>query len=43
MTRRLLLILLTLAVAFPAAAQSTRIRGKVTDARTGEPLPFVGI
>ena len=43
MSRRLLLILLTLAVAFTAAAQSTRIRGRVTDARTGEPLPFVGV
>ena len=40
MSRRLLLILLTLAVAFTAAAQSTRIRGRVTDARTGEPLAY---
>ena len=26
-----------------AAGQTTRVSGRVTDARTGEPLPFVNI
>ena len=37
-----LFLALILAV-LPAAGQSTRVRGVVRDAETGEPLPFVGV
>ena len=43
MTKRLLISLIVLLTAFTAAGQSTRVRGGVYDAETGEPLPFVGI
>jgi hypothetical protein len=41
--KRLLTILLLLLTAFAASAQSTRVRGKVLDAETGEPIPFVSV
>jgi len=41
--KKLLISLLTLLLTVCAAGQSTRVRGSVTDAETGEPLPFVGI
>ncbi len=37
------LITLLLGLTVCAAAQSTRVRGIVKDAQTGEPLPFVGV
>ena len=40
---RFKLILLFLLAAFSAAAQTTRVRGKVTDYDTGEVLPFVSV
>ena len=43
MFRKVWLSLILTAVAFVAAAQSTRVRGIVRDADTGEPLPFVSI
>ena len=43
MKRVLSAILLLLLTAFLAAGQSTRVRGTVYDAQTGEPLPFVGV
>lgn len=43
MRPRLIITFLLWFVALTAAAQTTRIRGRVTDADTGEPLPFVGI
>lgn len=43
MIRRLLISLACIMVAISAAGQSTRVRGGVYDAETGEPLPFVGI
>ena len=43
MKRRLTLILLLLLSVLTAAAQSTRVRGTVYDAETGEVLPFVGV
>ena len=43
MSKRLTILLLLLLGAFTAAAQSTRVRGKVYDAETGEALPFVGV
>ncbi len=38
-----LCLLLVLLTALPAAAQVTKIMGKVTDAQTKEPIPFVNI
>ena len=43
MFKRWGIFLILLLTAISAAAQSTRIRGIVRDARTGEALPFVGI
>lgn len=43
MIRKLLISLFACLVAISAAGQSTRVRGGVYDAETGEPLPFVGI
>ena len=43
MLKKAVLILSFLCVALVAAAQATRVRGKVVDAETGEPLPFVGV
>ena len=43
MRHRFIITFLLGFVALAAAAQTTRIRGRVTDADTGEPLPFVGI
>ena len=44
MIRKLCITLLFLFTVLAASwAQSTRVRGIVTDADTGEPLPFVGI
>ena len=36
-------ILLLLACCLSATAQTTKVRGRVTDAETGEPIPFAGI
>ena len=41
--KRLIVILLLIATAFAAAAQTTRVRGKVVDEATGEPIPFVSV
>lgn len=41
--KRYLVILLMIATAFAAAAQTTRVRGKVVDEATGEPIPFVSV
>ncbi len=41
--KRIILFLILLLVAYSAGAQSTRVRGKITDAKTGEPLPLVGV
>lgn len=43
MIRKLLIALTMFLVAITAAGQTTRVRGGVYDAETGEPLPFVGI
>ena len=43
MSKRLWLILFLSLVSLAMAAQSTRVRGMVRDAETGEPLPFVGV
>ena len=43
MFKRWGIFLLLLSAAVSAAAQSTRVHGKVVDAQTGEPLPFVGV
>lgn len=43
MFRSLAISLLFLAGSLAAAAQTTRIRGRVTDASTDEPLPFVSV
>lgn len=43
MTRIRLVFLILLVSAFSAGAQTTRVRGRVTDRDTGEPLPFVSI
>lgn len=43
MKTRFWLIFLLLLHVMSAAAQSTRVRGVVKDAETGEPLPFVGV
>ena len=42
-TMRLIALLSGLVVLQAAIAQTTRISGTVTDANTGEPLPFVNI
>ncbi len=42
MKRSVVLFLLLLS-AFCVWAQSTRVRGKITDAKTGEPLPLVNV
>ena len=38
-----LVVLLLVLTALQAAAQTTRVRGTVTDAESGEPLPFVSV
>ena len=43
MRNRFILTILLWLVAWVAAGQTTRIRGRVTDAQTGEPLPFVSV
>ena len=43
MFKRALTLLLLLLTALPLAAQTTRVRGRVTDGESGEPLPFVGL
>lgn len=43
MFKRALTLLLLLLTALPLAAQTTRVRGSVTDGESGEPLPFVGL
>ncbi len=43
MYKRLWLILCFSLVSLAMAAQSTRVRGQVRDAETGEPLPFAGV
>ena len=43
MTRLRLILLFLLAATLSAAAQTTRVRGSVTDFDTGEPLPFVSV
>ena len=43
MIKKLLISLACALAALSAAGQSTRVRGGVYDAETGEPLPFVGI
>ena len=40
---RFIVSFLLLLAAWTAGAQSTRVRGTVTDAATGEPLPFAGV
>ncbi|HRH37885.1 MAG TPA: DUF5686 family protein, partial [Flavobacteriales bacterium] len=40
---RIPLVLMTIVIAAAAAAQSTKVSGTVTDATTGEALPFVNI
>lgn len=42
-TMRILTIFLLLLCTAIASAQPTRIKGRVTDAATGEPIPFTGI
>ena len=41
--KRFLAIFLLLLTALAASAQSTRVRGKVLDAETGEPIPFASV
>ena len=41
--RKFALILLSLALCVCASAQNTKVRGRVTDAETGEGIPFVGL
>jgi hypothetical protein len=43
MMKRLLLLMLMSIIGLSAIAQVTKIRGKVLDALTGEPLPFVNV
>lgn len=43
MYRKLISLLVLLTLFHGAAAQSTRVRGRVTDAATGEPLRFVSV
>ena len=43
MNRRVFLPLLLLLLSFVCAAAPTRVRGVVTDAQTGEPLPYVSV
>ena len=42
-TRRILYIFFLCLISFNISAQPTKIKGKVVDAKTGEPLPFVSI
>jgi len=42
-TRRILYIFFLCLISFNISAQPTKIKGKVIDAKTGEPLPFVSI
>ncbi|MBP5521455.1 MAG: carboxypeptidase-like regulatory domain-containing protein, partial [Bacteroidales bacterium] len=41
--RRFVLILCMLLASASLLAQTTKVRGTVTDADTGEPIPFAGI
>ena len=41
--KRTLLILITLFAAISLGAQTTKVRGTVTDADTGESIPFAGV
>lgn len=41
--RRWLLISVLLTLAIGSSAQTTKVRGRVTDVETGEPLPFAGV
>ena len=43
MSKRLWLIIFLSLFSWAVFAQSTRVRGQVRDAETGEPLPFVGV
>ena len=44
MTKRLLIVLLMLCLGVPALlAQTTRVKGRVTDKETGEPIPFAAV
>ena len=43
MLKRILSIVLLVGCALSMAAQTTRVRGQVRDAETGDPLPFVGV
>lgn len=43
MPKRFLTLLLAILPAIPLLAQTTKVRGRVTDASTGEPLPLVSI
>lgn len=43
MFKRWSIFFLLILASLPVAAQSTRVRGVVRDADTGEPLPFVGV
>ena len=40
---RYILFILLITVTSVAWGQSTRVRGKITDAKTGEPLPLVNV
>ena len=41
--KRTLLSFLFLTLAIAASAQTTRVRGAVRDAETGEPIPFASV
>ena len=41
--RRTILLLVCLAAVSSAAAQTTRVRGRVTDAATGQPVAFASV
>ena len=41
--RRIIIVALTLLTAVSLSAQSTRVKGRVTDADTGEGVPFCGV
>ena len=43
MRRTLAILLLTLMACGSLAAQTTKVRGRVTDADTGDPIPFAGV
>lgn len=43
MRRKLLLLILLCASSLTLVAQTTRVRGRVTDSATGEPIPFASV